>query len=258
MTSSPAAMIMIALAAGGVAAVGTTALMPENEPVVQAEGASTQRALEGLQDEVERLMDEQASLRGQVQDLELRLATAPIGVPAGDQPEALMADTGELVELRQQVAQLSAQVSGVGATGTDPIAIDTVSAALTQIREEEDLERERVRAEARKERESERLVELTEELTLDSYQQGKMSELIADYGASSSGIIDGARETGDWGSLRGEFGTLHDTMDESMSAFLTPAQLEQLAEMGGARALNSSGWGNWGSSRSSSSSSNGD
>jgi len=258
MASSPAVMIVIALAAGGAAAVGTASLMSDSEPVAQAENATTRRTLESMRGEIERLTDEQSSLRGQVQDLELRLATAPSAAPARDQPEALMAETNELVELRQQVAQLSAQVSGTGATGTDPIAIDSVSAALTQIREEEDQERAKVRAEARKEREVERLAELAEELTLDNYQEGKMSEMIAEYGESSAGIIDGARKTGDWGGLRGEFGTLHDTMDENLAAFLTPAQLEQLESMGGARALSSSGWGNWGSSRSSSSDKSGD
>jgi hypothetical protein len=258
MASSPAVMIVIALAAGGVAAVGTASFasgMSGTDPAVQAEAASTLRAIEALRNEVERLSDSQASLRGQVQSLDLRLATASAGAPAQDQPEPLVADTSELIELREQVAQLSARMGGEDTN--EPVAIETVSAALEQIREEEDQERAKLRSEARKEREGDRLAELTEKLTLDGYQQGKMSDLMAEYGESSAGIIEDARKNSDWGSIRGDFSTLHGTLDESLTGFLTPAQLDELQAMGGAQALNSSGWGNWGRSNSSSNS-NGD
>jgi hypothetical protein len=243
-------MILIALSAGGVAAVGTASMLPETAPVEQTEGASTLRALESLRAEVRRLSDEQASLQVQVRDLDLHLSAAPPATTARAQPEPLMAVAPELVELRQQVAQLSARVGG-GEVG-EPMVMQTVSAALEQIREEEDVEREEARREARQEREADRLVELTEQLTLDGFQQGRMSELIAEYGESSTGIIDDARENSDWGGIRGAFTTLHGEIDGTLAGFLTPAQLEELEQLGGARALNSSGWGNWGTSSSSS------
>lgn len=251
MSASPALMILIALSAGGVAAVGTASMLPEPAPAEQDESSPTLRALESLRAEVRRLSDEQAALQGQVQDLDLRLSTAPSAATTRAQPEPLMAEAPELVELRQQVAQLSARVGG-GEAG-EPMALETVSAALEQIREEEDQERDEARREARQEREADRLVELTEELTLDGFQQGRMSELIAEYGESSTGIIDSARETSDWGGIRGAFTTLHGEIDVTLAGFLTPAQLEELEQLGGARALNSSGWGSWGSSSSKSS-----
>jgi len=237
MTTSPALVIAAALAAGGVAAVGTATLMAPETAAEASDSSPSAQAIDSLRHEVQRLADEQSQMTSKLQTLELRMTAANTSGNGEVQP--LAGTAPELAELQQQVAQLNARVGG-GDTG-EPMVIETVSAALEQIRDQEDADRRKARDEARAERTEERLAELTEELGLDSYQQGKMSGVMTTYGESRDSIMESARESGDFGGLRDSFEALHGQISENLAGFLTPSQIEMLDGMGGTRSLGGGG-----------------
>jgi nitric oxide reductase activation protein len=250
MSASPAVILLTAITAGAAAGFGSATLASSGSPAATENAGSL--AVDSMRKEVARLGDENANLLRLLQTLEMRLDAAPTGGAPGRNAEPLAMAAPELVQLQQQVAQLNERL-GDDEQAVEPMAMQTVSAALEKIRADEDEQRREERREARKEREVERVDELAEELALDGYQKSRMGELVAQYGDSSDTIIESARKTGDWGGIRSAFDELHGQIGESLDTVLTPTQLTELEGLGGTRALSSSGWGGWGTRRSSSS-----
>lgn len=240
MNVSSGMIAIVALAAGAVASVGTVALTQSDQPAGISEGAPTAQAVDALRREVTRLSESQDAMQRQVQTLELQL-TASGGDASSDGVEPLAASHQELAALRDQVATLTAQVGG---DSGDPVIIDTVSAALDQIREQEEADRKAERETAQADRRAERLEELTKELGLDTYQAGRLGEEMLAYDTRRDEIMDAARASGDFGGLRDAFSAMYSEVGESLGNYLTPSQLESLDAMGGPRAL--SGGMRWG------------
>jgi hypothetical protein len=238
MSSSPATLLLAAVVAGVASSAVTMTLIDGDETASVEGGASSAQEIDSLKRLVESVRDRQAELDRQFSDLQLDVLASAGNAASGGGPEPLAASHEELATLRQEVAALSTRVGGESA---EPFMIDTVSDALQTIRDQEDQEREEQWAARMEERNEERLEELTEELGLDGYQQGQMKQLMDDHATERDEIMDAARESGDFGSLRDAFTELREGEEATLALFLTPSQLEALEEMGGARSATGGG-----------------
>lgn len=184
------------------------------------------------------LGDQQLETARQLQLLRLDVLAATTvddALPGSGPVEPLTASQQDLATLREQVAALDSKLRESDA---GPVDVESVSAALDQLRAKEDEERRVQWAERRDERVQERLATLTKELGLDAYQQERMQAVMTDADVRRDEIMQKARdEGGGFDAMRESFDGLRAEIQTSVAQFLSPTQITTLDGLGGL-----SGW----------------
>jgi len=225
MSITPATLILAGVVSGIAAAAVTVAVISPAEDAAASGDAASAQELAAVRRLVQSVQAEQRELARRLQALQLEVLTgAGVDPDAGHAPaiEPLAASHEELSRLRAELATLSERVEGDDGT---PFMIESVSDALETIRDREDEERREMWAQRQEQRNEERLEMLTEQLSLDGYQQEQMKQHMADYGDKRDDIMSNARESGDFAGLRDAFSGLRDEMSSSLTLFLTPSQI---------------------------------
>ncbi|GJM21695.1 MAG: hypothetical protein DHS20C15_16100 [Planctomycetota bacterium] len=223
---SPALLIVAAVLFGaGAGFLGGQLAAPEAAPGAGpsdglVEGRVTQR--------IDSLERDLVGLEHRLDALSVR--PAPMNVePTPVQPLAQL-DAEKLDRLEKLLAQPeSAQVfDDSGAL------ISTVDAALQQIRETEEAERDRARDERRAEELDERLTELSEEIGLASYQVEDMRTLFTESGKAMGELMESMRDGGTgFADMREQMDAMRSATDTRLSEILSPQQLIDYEAAGG-------------------------
>lgn len=244
MAVSPVALVVTGLLAGAVSSLVTVVLMSPGAGTEPVSSVASAQQVDALRRQLEGLTEEQKAMERRLQTLQLEVITARGAESSADvAPQPMVATHEELSRLKEQVASLSQQLDG----GTEnPVMLETVSAALTLIRDREDREREAQRDADREQRAQERLDQLAEALGLDTYQRAQFAEVVDGMALKRDAILEAARASGEFGSMRDAFTGMRDELQSSLALFLTPSQLTTLEEQGGLRSFMGGGRGGFG------------
>jgi len=217
--------VLAGVAAGVAGAVVTTvAVMPSNpagaQPAVIDDGGLS------LQRDVAALIVENESLLARVRALEER----PLA-PVGSRSAAPLEPTAEQIELDQEMRALVSAMKDP--KSQVPAALrNSVADALTEIRAQEQLERDERRRQQAEERMNERMVQLTEQLGLDAYQATQMRTILDKQNAFFESMRSG-RDDGNFADLRGAMGKFRDETNLALTNLLTPDQYAKYQETAG-------------------------
>jgi hypothetical protein len=179
-----------------------------------------------IRQQLGRLSEQDAALEARINGLELAAMT---GEPRGDEVLPMLASPEAIAELQDELSALAATVGDGGGEAF----VANVAQALELIRTAEEQQRDEEREVRRQERLDERVTELTELLGLDVYQQEQMRALLAEADEVRDELRDQLRETRDLGAARDEIDALREQVEQGLTAFLSPHQLELLEESGG-------------------------
>ncbi len=207
---------------GAGAAIVTTTLTaePASEPALAQLGEDSR--VEDLARELEEVQAKNQDLAARIAYLEAR-PTRVEAAPGGP------AEAPEL-SLDEETRQLVAAMTASSGAEVPPQLQETVLQALTNIREQEERERQREAEEAQQERVDERLEELREELGLNRYQTDQMRTAMLDFNTKRTELFQKVRDSGDWGSMRGNMRDMYSEYRDNLEQILTPIQLEQYEE----------------------------
>ncbi len=221
-------VLIVAGIAGATSSVITTALVAPDGSVQEAAVSPVEEPTAALRERVVSLEAQNRDLLDRLVALELRplpevSERAPAAVDSG-------IEDAVAVELRALLASMR------DSTGQLPPDLRTgVSDALQTIREEEERERERQREKAESERLDERLVELTEKLSLNQYQTGELRTILTDSNRKRGETFQKLRESGDWRNMGEPMRQLRDETNLALSNVLDPTQYDQYQELEGRR-----------------------
>ena len=229
--------LLLGLLLAGAAVAGTLfAVGRDSAERVSAETAQSTAVgaaeLALLRDELRATRDELSSLRAANEDLSMRLSELEQR-PVAVQPRMPVAT--EASELEDDVRDM---VAALQQPGTQNPGLETfVLGVLDQKEEREEEARRLRREEARVERLTRRMEELTAELGLSPYQQDEMMAILNDEAARRDTLISAMRETGDFDrrAVRESMETLRGETRMSLETVLTPEQLQQYEDSEGGR-----------------------
>ncbi|MEM8709871.1 MAG: hypothetical protein AAGG01_02880 [Planctomycetota bacterium] len=227
--TNPLPLVLLASAiAGGVGAVATTVLTPQNDA-----SAATQQIVghdEDVLAQLERMEQSYNVLLDRIETLEAGSELVPVGAP----PTRVSAVAPES-ELKEAVkAEILAELSEGPAAVATPSLQRAVETVLERREEQQKLEREQKRAAEQEKRLEDRLAKLQTDLGLDQNQVDSMRTIYQDQDVKRDELRDEMRAMRDAGGSREEARAmwidLRDATNEAIQGVLSPTQYEQYQE----------------------------
>lgn len=228
MSNTLLATVVIAGIVGASSAAVTGALMAPSESENQSRAVveKADLASPNLAAEFASLRQQNTELADRIMELEMQAA---IGGTETRREASVAAVDPQMEEMKAEMASLLATMKG----SSDEIPASftaTVTTALADIREQEEVERDRKRTERRSERTEDRLAELAEKLGLDQTQVNDLRDHTVAFEEKRQAAFKEARELGDFGAMRETMGAMRDENNTALKSIFSPSQYEQYEE----------------------------